>query len=169
MMQKKLCMIGVFGVGKTSLVKQYVHSLFSVKYHSTVGVKIDRKTVEVDGSAVTLVLWDIAGKDADEDIPPSYIRGAHAVMCVVDLTRRETWDELPALTGLVERTVGAVPTIVAFNKADIPEQWAADGDEVQRLLLRWNGVLTSAKTGQGVDDVFQWVARAVLTRPDGGP
>ena len=169
MIQKKVCMIGVFGVGKTSLVKQYVHSLFSVKYHSTVGVKIDRKTVEVNGESVTLVLWDIAGKDADEDIPASYIRGAHAVMFVVDLTRRETWDELPALTGLVERTVGAVPTIVAFNKADIPDEWAASADAVQAEMARWNGVPTSAKTGQGVEDVFVWIARAVLAPAGGAP
>ena len=75
MIQKKVCMIGVFGTGKTSLVQQYVHSKFSEKYHSTVGVKIDRKTVDVNGETVSLVLWDIAGKDAEEDVPASYVRG----------------------------------------------------------------------------------------------
>ena len=47
MIQKKVCMVGVFATGKTSLVHRFVHSLFSAKYHSTVGVKIDRKQVQV--------------------------------------------------------------------------------------------------------------------------
>ncbi len=165
MIQKKVCMIGVFGVGKTSMVKQYVHSLFSVKYHSTVGVKIDRKVVDVDGEPVTLVLWDIAGKDADEDIPPSYVRGAHAVIFVVDMTRRETWAELPALSALVEQTVGVVPTVVALNKADLPEQWAMRPDEEAQLVAQWNALRTSAKTGEGVEEVFLRIARAVRERP----
>lgn len=165
MIQKKVCMIGVFGVGKTSLVKQYVHSLFSVKYHSTVGVKIDRKSVDVDGEEVTLVLWDIAGKDAEEDIPASYIRGAHAVIFVVDLTRRETWEELPALTQLVQSTAGVIPMVVALNKSDIPEQWEMRPDEEQRVMSQWDVVRTSAKTGQGVEEVFQRIARGALGKP----
>ena len=158
-------MIGVFGVGKTSLVKQYVHSLFSVKYHSTVGVKIDRKSVDVDGEEVTLVLWDIAGKDAEEDIPASYIRGAHAVIFVVDLTRRATWEELPALTQLVQSTAGVIPMVVALNKSDIPEQWEMRPDEEQRVMSQWDVVRTSAKTGQGVEEVFQRIARGALGKP----
>ena len=63
MIQKKVCMVGLFGTGKTSLVQQFVHSLFSERYLSTVGVKIDRKPMEVDGVALTLVLWDLAGRD----------------------------------------------------------------------------------------------------------
>lgn len=169
MIQKKVCMIGVFGAGKTSLVQQYVHSKFSEKYHSTVGVKIDRKSVDVDGESVTLVLWDIAGKEADEDIPPSYVRGAHGVIFVVDLTRRETWAELPALNHLVQGAAGAVPTVVALNKADIPEQWVIRADEEQLLTSLWNTVQTSAKTGQGVELVFERIARAMLAAPGAMP
>src|SRR6218665_2229580 len=106
--QKKVCMVGVFGAGKTSLVQQYVHSRFSDKYHSTVGVKVDRKTVDIDGVSVTLVLWDVAGKEADEDIPASYLRGSHGVIFVVDLTRRETWVELPALWRTLESAAGTI-------------------------------------------------------------
>ena len=162
MIQKKVCMIGVFGAGKTSLVQQYVHSKFSDKYHSTVGVKIDRKGLELDGTPVTLVLWDIAGKEADEDIPPSYVRGAHGVIFVVDLTRRETWEELPALNRLVQGAAGDVPTVVALNKADIPDQWAIRADEAEGLASLWSTVQTSAKTGQGVEEIFQRIARAML-------
>ncbi len=165
MIQKKVCMIGVFGAGKTSLVQQYVHSKFSEKYHSTVGVKIDRKSVDVDGEQMTLVLWDVAGKEADEDIPASYVRGAHGVIFVVDLTRRATWEELPALNGMVQGAAGVIPTVVALNKADIPEQWVIGVDEEQRLSSQWTTIHTSAKTGQGVEDIFQTIARAMLKKP----
>ncbi len=165
MIQKKVCMIGVFGAGKTSLVQQYVHSKFSEKYHSTVGVKIDRKSVEVEAEPMTLVLWDVAGKEADEDIPASYVRGSHGVIFVVDLTRRETWEELPALAGLVQSAAGAIPTVVALNKADIPEQWVISADEEQHLSAQWTTIQTSAKTGQGVEDIFQTIARAMLKKP----
>jgi small GTP-binding protein len=63
MIQKKVCMLGTSGVGKTSLVAKFVHSIFSDKYLTTVGVKIDKKTVTVDGNEVMLMIWDLAGDD----------------------------------------------------------------------------------------------------------
>jgi len=89
MIQKKVCMVGVYGTGKTSLVQRFVHSLFSAKYHSTVGVKVDRKAVQVGDTPVNLLLWDVEGSTADQEIPSSYLRGAHAMFFVADGTRRE--------------------------------------------------------------------------------
>ena len=86
-------MVGVFATGKTSLVQQYVFSMFSEKYHSTVGVKIDRRRVEIDGTTVNLVLWDLAGRDGFEDVQTSYLRGASGILFVADGTRRETFDQ----------------------------------------------------------------------------
>ena len=100
MMQKKVCMVGLFATGKTSMVQRFVHSRFSDRYLSTVGVKIDRKEVEVDGAAVTFMLWDLAGRDGFEDITPSYLRGSHGILYVADGTRPETWDS----AGGAERT-----------------------------------------------------------------
>jgi small GTP-binding protein len=163
MIQKKVCMVGVFGTGKTSLVQQYVHSIFSVKYHSTVGVKIDRKTVEVDGTPVGLVLWDLAGKDAEQDIPASYLKGSHAVFFVVDGTRRETFDELPRLKVLAREAAGEVPFLVALNKADLADQWLLkDKDEAALKSEGWEVLRTSAKTGTAVEAAFSWLARASL-------
>ena len=163
MIQKKICMVGVFGTGKTSLVQQYVHSIFSVKYHSTVGVKIDRKSVEVSGTQVSLVLWDLAGKDAEQDIPQSYLRGSHGVLYVVDGTRRETLEQLPELEKLVLEAAGAVPSLVALNKADLTGEWRLSAADEGGLKARGLEVLrTSAKTGVAVEDAFGWLARATL-------
>ena len=112
MLQKKICMVGVFGTGKTCLVQRYVHSIFSVKYLSTVGVKIDRKQVTVGSEPLTLMLWDLEGRDQHHDISPSYLRGAHGLIYVVNGTRRETFTQLwhlvqgsrPSITGRTIRT-----------------------------------------------------------------
>ena len=62
MIAKKVAMLGMWGVGKTSLVQQFVHSLYDEKYHTTLGVKVDKKVVDLDdGTTVNLMLWDIAG------------------------------------------------------------------------------------------------------------
>ncbi len=163
MIQKKICMVGVFGTGKTSLVQQYVHSIFSVKYHSTVGVKIDRKTLDVSGTQVSLVLWDLAGKDAEQDIPPSYLRGSHGVLYVVDGTRRETFEQLPQLQALVREAAGTVPSLVALNKADLTSEWRLSAADESGLKAQgWEVLRTSAKTGNAVEDAFSWLARATL-------
>jgi hypothetical protein len=163
MIQKKVCMVGLFGTGKTSLIQQFVHSMFSERYLSTVGVKIDRKPIQVDGAEVTLVLWDLAGRDGHEDITTSYLRGAHAILYVADGTRPETCDQLPELRTLVREAAGEVPEVLALNKSDLKERWAlATGDE-QALSRAFDLVRTSAKTGDGVEEAFRRIGRATLT------
>ena len=88
MIQKKICMIGASGVGKTSLIAKFVHSMFSDKYLTTVGVKIDKKTVSVDGAEVMLMIWDLAGDDDFQRLQISYLRGTSGYLLVADGTRR---------------------------------------------------------------------------------
>jgi small GTP-binding protein len=163
MIQKKICMVGVFATGKTSLVQRLVYSIFSQKYHSTVGVKVDRKEVAVDGETVTLLLWDIEGRTAQQDVPASYLRGAHGVLYVVDGTRRETLDELASLQETVRGAAGTVPSVVALNKADLTSEWKLGRKDEEALHKRsLHAITTSAKTGEGVEAVFEWLARATL-------
>ena len=82
MIQKKVCMVGTSGVGKTSLVAKFVHSMFSDKYLTTVGVKIDKKTVAVDGNEVMLMIWDLAGDDGYQRLQTSYLRGTSGYLLV---------------------------------------------------------------------------------------
>lgn len=162
MIQKKVCMVGVYGTGKTSLVQRYVHSMFSERYLSTVGVKIDRKPLELDGAALTLVLWDLAGRDGHEDITTSYLRGAHAILYVADGTRKETCDQLPELRALAREAAGDVPELLALNKTDLTDRWALSRQDEQSLAGAWELVRTSAKTGAGVEEAFQRLGRATL-------
>ena len=164
MIQKKICMVGVHGTGKTCLVQQYVHSIFSVKYLSTVGVKIDRKQVTVGANDVTLMLWDLEGRDGIRDVNASYVRGAHGIIYVADGTRPETVEQLSDIRRLVVDTIGETPSIVALNKNDLASEWkvsadaeaAAGGNDLHRLR-------TSAKTGEGVESAFLWLAEKTVS------
>jgi len=163
MIQKKVCMVGLFGVGKTCLVQQFVHSMFSAKYHSTVGVKIDRKIVSLDGREATLILWDLAGRDGVEDITTTYLRGTHAILYVVDGTRRETYDQVFELRDLARGVAGDIPSAVALNKMDLNEHWLLKSKDEQALAdLGWHAFRTSAKTGEGVESAFTWLAREAV-------
>ena len=164
MIQKKVCMVGVYGTGKTSLVQRYVHSIFSTKYHSTVGVKIDRKEVKVGSTDVNLLLWDVEGRTADQDIPASYLRGAHAVFYVADGTRRETFEQVYDLRDHTRAAAGDVPSIVAINKADLKDQWVLTPADTAKLIANgFHTLNTSAKSGEGVEDAFRWLATAALS------
>lgn len=168
MIQKKICMVGVFGTGKTSLVRQFVHSKFSEKYHSTVGVKIDRKPVQLGGTTVNLLLWDLEGRDGTHDIQTSYLRGASGIIYVADGTRAQTFDQVFELRALADRALGPVPSVCAVNKADLVDAWQLSDERLAELdPVEWHALTTSAKSGVGVEDAFRWLAAAMIgERPE---
>lgn len=161
MLQKKVCMLGSFGVGKTSMVRRSVHSMFDDAYLSTVGVKIDKKTIDAP-TPMTLMLWDIAGRDEHQDINPSFLRGVHACLFVVDGTRRETVDVALSIRTDFEDQLGAAACVIALNKSDLAEDWEVEPDDERRLHAISDRVIRcSAKSGEGVEATFEAIARAV--------
>jgi small GTP-binding protein len=163
MIQKKICMLGSFAVGKTSLVARFVKSIFSDKYHTTVGVKIDKKSINVAGQDVTLMLWDLAGEDEFNKVQLSYLRGSSGYLLVVDGTRSETLDKAFALNKTVEDAIGKVPAILVLNKADLVEDWEISDAIVADLQEKgWTVIKGSAKTGEGVEEAFLALAKKML-------
>ena len=162
MIQKKICMVGVFATGKTSLVRQFVFSKFSERYHSTVGVKIDRKRVTVGDRDVNMLLWDLEGRDGVQELQTSYLRGASGIIYVCDGTRPDTLEQVFELRTLVDQTVGTVPSVLALNKADLASEWLIADAQVSEIDgSTWHVLQTSAKTGHGVEDAFLWIANAM--------
>ncbi len=163
MIQKKVCLLGTSGVGKTSLVAQFVHSMFSEKYLTTVGVKIDKKSVTVEGNEVTLVIWDLAGDDDFQRLQTSYLRGTSGYLLVADGTRRVTLDQALELQKRVAETLGGAPFILALNKADLAPQWEVEEARIADLAAQNFTVLkTSAKEGAGVEEAFLYLARQMI-------
>jgi small GTP-binding protein len=158
-LQKKICMIGAFSVGKTSLVKRYVQSLFSETYLTTVGVKIDKKVVDVSGQTVNLILWDVAGEDDISALRMSYLRGAAGYVLVADGTRPATLDVAFSLRERVRTEYGPLPFVLLLNKHDLMDQWEINDAALAGLRDDgWWARPTSARTGEGVEEAFQYLA-----------
>lgn len=163
MLEKKICMLGTLAVGKTSLVRRFIEGIYSEDYHTTIGVKIDKKPVREGGQEVNLVLWDILGEDRFQKVQPSYWRGMFGYLLVVDGTRRNTLDEALALNQRVLDTGLKVPAILLVNKADLADQWEIADDRLAQLTQTgWEIMRTSAKTGENVDAAFSRLTLKML-------
>jgi small GTP-binding protein len=163
MIQKKICMLGSFAVGKTSLVRRSVEGFFSDTYLTTVGVKIDKKVVPVNGTDITLVLWDLYGDDDFQKICWSHFHGAAGYLLVADGTRRSTIEKAEFLEDRARKEIGPVPFIFLINKSDLADEWEIDSEnEVQLAAKNWSVLRTSAKTGENVDEAFVQLARKIV-------
>ncbi len=163
MIQKKICMVGSFGVGKTSLVARYVRSIFSDKYLTTVGVKIDKKLVTVGGQEMTLMLWDLAGEDARTQVKATQLRGSSGYILVSDGCRASTLQVAIDLQKRAEEELGKVPFTCVVNKVDLRDSWEIDATALDALSsMGWTLLLTSAKSGEGIEELFQELAGRML-------
>jgi small GTP-binding protein len=158
MIQKKICLLGATGVGKTSLVKQYVEGIFSEKYLTSIGVKIDKKKIETAQQTIQLMIWDIEGIDRYCGFQAKYIRGASAVIIVTDQTRSQSLIEGLDIYKMVKE-VSDIPGILAVNKADLDASWHWDDTELADIKQNFAQFFeTSAKTGENVEMMFSYIA-----------
>lgn len=161
--QKKICMVGSYGVGKTSLVRRFVESLFDDRYLTNIGVKIDKKKIATKEHDLTLVIWDLAGEDEITKLRLSHLRGAAGYILVADGCRPGSLEKAEELHLRVRASLGEVPFILALNKMDLLDKWRVPATELDRLRsLGWDCFQTSAKTGDAVEGMFQTLANKML-------
>lgn len=162
MLQKKICVLGATGVGKTSLIKQYVEGKFSDKYLTTIGVKIDKKVIQTSTSDVQLMIWDLEGIDRYCGFNPRYLRGASAFFIVMDHTRSQSLVEGVEIYEMAREHTD-IPAIMVVNKCDIDSSWHWDTDAVnERVSLFADCFYTSAKTGENVEAMFNAITELTL-------
>ena len=165
MIKKKICMVGLYGVGKTSLVKRFVESMFDERYQTSVGVKVDKKDVAVDGRTVTLAIWDLAGEDELAEFRVSNVRGASGYILVADGLRQASLDKALDLRKRIEALLGLLPFVLVVNKADMRQDWEIRPDAIASLRDDgWRTLETSAKTGDGVEEIFLALVKSMLDR-----
>ena len=164
MIKKKVVMLGSFAVGKTSLIQRYVNSIFSEKYQTTIGVKIDQKMVTIDGTEINLLLWDIHGEDDYQKVKPTYLMGSSGFFIVIDGTRRASVDVGCKLCQMSKETVPGASIIVLINKSDLKDEWEINNDDLQKLKSEGYKIIeTSAKTNDSVDMAFEELTRKMIT------
>jgi len=157
-------MLGSFAVGKTSLVQQYVNSIFSEKYLTSIGVKIDQKKLTYENKEITLILWDIHGEDEFQKIPRSYLKGSSGYFLVMDGTRNTSFAIIEKIKIMADEVLGSdIPFLVLVNKVDLSDQWEFPDHIEQEIISRnWKIIKTSAKTGEGVEEAFMELTKSMM-------
>jgi small GTP-binding protein len=171
LMKVKICFIGDAGVGKTSLIKRFVLDVFDDRYIATIGTKVTKKIVDVQGpkgeAKVMMLVWDIMGqKGFRELLREAYFFGAHGAIAVCDMTNKETVEELRYWIKALTDVAGDVPIVFAGNKADLENERVVKEQDLKDLASKYKSgaFLTSAKTGQNVEAAFKALALAVADK-----
>jgi small GTP-binding protein len=169
---KKMCMIGDFGVGKTSLIRRFVDRQFSDQYLSTVGVKISSKIITLENIkqqenvTAKLLIWDLEGHTKFKGIAPTYLQGSGGVLIVADVSRTETVERISEHVKLFSSVNPKGSIIVALNKVDL-----IDEEKLALLVVISHSIgqdkviavyTTSAKTGKDVDEIFHKLAYTMV-------
>ncbi len=168
----KLVLTGDPAVGKTSLKTYLTDKVFKTDSPMTLGADITRVVMDVgEDYQVVLQIWDIAGQTKFMDVNKAYYNGAKGVIVVFDVTREETFMDIPKWIERVKTSVeNDIPILMVANKMDLTEQIAVDKKravEYSAILSNWLGMqvpvaFTSAKTGENVEDAFFTIASNML-------
>lgn len=163
----KVCIVGDFAVGKTSVVERFVNNQFSEKYLTTVGVKVDTKEIDLPDAGVRqkLILWDVAGTDTFGATELAYLRGAAGHVFVADGTRPHTLGTVAQLREDINGRYGAAPSVLLINKHDLTGSWEVSNERIAQVRPDFGAVfLTSAKTGAEVENALAQLARHIVER-----
>ncbi len=164
----KVCLLGDYAVGKTSLVRRFVYNLFEDKYLSTIGVKVSRKVVAVprgdDVVELTLMLWDLAGSEEFDKLRASYLRGAAGALIVCDLTQRSSLDSMHEYARQMREVNPRAAVVLAANKHDLVDQRTIREDEIAATAAELGAhcFMTSAKLGVTVNEAFRHLGRLTV-------
>ncbi len=151
-LSKKIILLGQFGVGKSSLIERFVHQEFSELYITTIGVKIDKKEVQFGDKKYSLLIWDIAGEDAQIKVPAAYKLGAHGAIFVFDLTMPSSFESLEQDIAYMKKNIPPIPFVLAGNKADLVNE--AELSRIKEIIPSDDYIYSSAKTGENVENIF---------------
>ncbi|EDM45535.1 hypothetical protein SCB49_06997 [unidentified eubacterium SCB49] len=159
---RKIVILGHFGVGKTSLIRQFVETSFSEDYLVTVGVHVKKKDVTINNDSVTLVIWDIEGTSKISETRASYLLGSSGFIYVYDVSRPETYKNLEEQVDYLKNQFPAIPVMIFGNKCD------KFGDEISKSFFEnapYNqSLFTSAKTGENVEEGFKQLTIKTLEK-----
>ncbi|ETV98459.1 hypothetical protein H310_08603 [Aphanomyces invadans] len=171
----KVIILGDSGVGKTSLMNQYVNQKFTNQYKATIGADFLTKEIMSDEKLVTMQIWDTAGQERFQSLGVAFYRGADACVLVYDITNPASFDKLDSwrdefLAQAGPREPGSFPFIVLGNKVDQEsdrrvstqkaQQWCKSKNTDQPITF----FETSAKEATSVEDAFQTIAKIALQK-----
>ncbi|MFX1455228.1 MAG: GTP-binding protein [Promethearchaeota archaeon] len=163
----KVILTGDFKVGKTSLIRRFVENSFKEDYISTIGVQISKKTINLtDQNRMNFIIWDVGGQIFQmAPYRAKFYNGANAAFIVIDRTRPDSLDSIEKWYNDIKTSIAKnIPIIVVGNKSDLTDQIKISKDEIKEVAKQYgfHYILTSAKTGENVNDAFLYVAYRVI-------
>jgi Rab family protein len=165
----KVVLLGESWSGKTSIITRYTEGVFTGGLEPTVGGLSSAVKFDFEGQIFDLVLWDTAGQEKYRGLAPMYYRSAMAAIIVFDLTNHESFEQVPAWINELQANVGSIVIAICGNKSGCYEARVID-EEFARALAESARTLyceTSAKTGKGIEELFQTVVMRLLEgRPE---
>jgi len=162
----KVIIMGDPAVGKTSLVIRYVSNRFNKDYRSTIGTNIYSKEVLLsDNNKVFLNLWDIAGQERWARMREKYYYGSKGAIIVGDLTRPKTFEQIKDFwIPDIKKYLSKIPIILVGNKNDLESKVSLKTvEKLRNEINAIGGIITSAKTGENVEEAFKKLSEEILT------
>ena len=139
---------------------------FDDKYIATIGTKTSKKTLTMRDDAINvnlkLIIWDILGQRSFDELKKSAYKGASGAFIVLDLTRLETLHSFESWLSSFYEVTGEIPVVVLANKCDLEQKFGKD--EIEKLVNEYGFpyYLTSAKTGENVNEGFYALGRMMI-------
>jgi small GTP-binding protein len=182
--KKKIVLLGNSAVGKTSLIRRYVFDQFDDNYIATIGSKVTKKELVLHQSKkrvnLSLMIWDLIGKEGYHSLHAKTIVGVHGAFLVVDFTRKDTLQSLEKYwIPFIFRVVGPVPLVFASNKSDLKEEFQFDFDDLLNISSKYNqdfilglpdglesSYASSAKTGENVEKAFESLGHMLMVKKE---
>jgi len=157
---KKVVLVGHFGVGKSSLVRRFVQNTFSDSYIVTIGVHILKKEIRINELDLTLIIWDIEGKDDIKKVRSSYLLGTSGFIYVIDPTRPQTYESFNDEMDFIRTNFPTAQVVSVANKIDLIEV------EEFKVALQEQAIevdyFASAKMGLEVENLFQTIGMKMI-------
>lgn len=160
---KKICMLGDFAVGKTSLIRRYVLDEFDDRYITTLGTKISKKDMNVMDCSLTFQIWDIIGNVKYNKLQAQYYRGSDGAFIIFDITRKDTFDNVKRWAEMFQKVSPNSKLVLIANKIDLEPTYDFQGMmDVVGGELDASLFTTSAKNGEHVEGAFKTLAERIL-------
>ncbi|KYQ92042.1 hypothetical protein DLAC_11669 [Tieghemostelium lacteum] len=169
----KILVVGDIGTGKTSIIKRFVHNIFSMHYKSTIGVDFALKVINWDPKTeVRLQLWDIAGQERFGSMTRVYYKEAVGAMITFDVTRMSTFDAVAKWKADIDSKVTygpedkPIPVVLLANKCDLGKDAFIKTANDMDKYVKDNGFIgwfeTSAKENMNIEKAARFLVEHIL-------
>ncbi|UCC21283.1 MAG: GTP-binding protein [Promethearchaeota archaeon] len=161
----KMVLLGEANVGKTSLVYRFIENKFRENYKSTLGVNLLKKDMSIEGYGdVSAQIWDLGGQESFKSLRKLYLEGANGALLVYDMTNQKSFEKLDEWVQSFRDARDNAPMILIGNKSDLKNQIKINENESSKYADKNNMgmIITSAKTGQNVEQAFIQLTKQIL-------